>query len=136
MKNPREEGRRWLVQATDELVACRHLVEVGIWFLACFTAEQTAQAALKAFLVSRGRRFLTIHSVAELARQCAKFDPAFGGLVNAGRVLDKYYLSTRYPDTLPFPAVPSESFEEEDARQALAYAEEAVALVQSKLAEA
>lgn len=135
MKNAREEGRRWLTQAMDSLTPCRNLVAQGTWFLACFMAEQTAQTALKAYLYGKGRRYLTIHSVAELAKQCASLDPDFGRFVDAGHMLDRYYLSTRYPDTLPFPAVPSQSFTEAEARDALAVAEQVFALVRDKLAQ-
>ncbi len=37
-------------------------------------------------------------------------------------MLDRYYLTTRYPDALPFPAVPYEAFSASDSAQALAAA--------------
>lgn len=133
MKNAHEEGLCWLKEALSHLRAATTLVAAGQWATVCFMTEQTAQVALKAYLYGRGQRFLNMDSVLELAKQCATLDPAFGTLVKAGRVLDRYYLATRYPDALPFPAVPAESFDEDEARQALAYAEQIVATVQDKL---
>lgn len=126
-------ARRWLAQAEHSLTATQALLEAGFAAEACFHAEQTAQLALKAFLYARGRRRITIHSVLELAQQCAAEDGDFSPLVEYGGTLDRYYLSTRYPDALPAPAVPFESFTDREARQALGYATEIVELVRAKV---
>lgn len=133
MKTPLETARRWLAQAEHSLFATRSLLESGFWAEACFHAEQTAQLALKAFLYSVGRRFINIHSVRELAVQCSNEDSEFSPFVDHGRFLDRYYLATRYPDVLPAPAVPFESFTAKEARQALAFATEMVELVRAKV---
>lgn len=99
-------------------------------------AEQTAQIALKAFLYGTGRRQVWIHSVAKLAQECAEADPAFQECVDPGKILDKYYLSPRYPDALPPPSVPFESFTGSEAVKALEYARAIVALVASRLRRA
>ena len=75
-------------------------------------------------------------SVGELVAECGEEDRDFLELLSWGRVLDKYYLSTRYPDALPPPAVPFESFTEEEGVQALAYAEEIVAMPTAKIPQA
>ncbi|MBM3943823.1 MAG: HEPN domain-containing protein [SAR202 cluster bacterium] len=59
--------------------------------------------------------------------------PDFLPLEDYGIVLDRYYLSTRYPDVLPAPAIPYQSFSQRDARQALDYAAEIVDLVRAKI---
>ncbi len=133
VKEALETARRWLAQAEHNLTMARVLLESDFWGGACFHAEQTAQLALKAFLYARGRRNITIHSVLELARQCAGEDGDFSPLVEYGGALDRYYLSTRYPDALPAPAVPFESFTDREARQALGYATEMVELVRAKV---
>lgn len=133
VKEALETARRWLAQAQHSLTATQALLEVGFAAEACFHAEQTAQLALKAFLYARGRRHITIHSVLELARQCAGEDGDFSPLVEYGGTLDRYYLSTRYPDALPEPAIPFESFTAREARQALGYATEIVELVRAKV---
>ena len=126
-------AQRWLAQAQNNLSMTESLLEGGFWGGACFHAEQTAQLALKAFLYARGRRHITIHSVLELAQQCAGEDGDFSPLVEYGGALDRYYLSTRYPDALPEPAIPFESFTVREARQALGYATEIVELVRAKV---
>jgi HEPN domain-containing protein/predicted nucleotidyltransferase len=133
VKKPLETARRWLAQAEHSLGMTRLLLQGGFWAGACFHAEQTAQLALKAFLYGVGRRFINIHSVRELAAQCSKDDSEFSPFVDYGTFLDRYYLATRYPDALPDPAVPFESFTEQEAQQALAFATEMVELVRGKV---
>jgi len=133
VKRPLETARRWLAQAEHNLRTAQVMLENNLWAMACFHAEQTAQLALKAFLYGRGRRHITIHSVRELAQQCASEDSDFSLFVGYGTFLDRYYLATRYPDVLPEPAVPFESFTEQEARQALGYAAEMVELVRGKV---
>ena len=67
MKTPLETARRWLAQAEHSLIVSRSLLEGGFSPEACFHAEQTSQIALKAFLYLKGRRFVNIHSVRQLA---------------------------------------------------------------------
>ena len=133
VKKPLETAKRWLAQGEHSLNTSRLLLEGGMAADACFHAEQTAQLALKAFLYSLGRRYLTMHSVRELASRCAEEDEAFSTFVDYGTLLDRYYLSTRYPDALPEPAVPFESFTEKEAREAVGYAAEIVETVKSRV---
>ncbi len=136
MKTPVETARRWLAQAEHNLSMARSLLAGSFSAGACFHSEQTAQLALKAYLFRRGKRFVNIHSVRVLVLECSKEDTEFSPLADYGALLDRYYLATRYPDVLPAPAVPYESFTALEARQALGYAEEIVELVKAKIAAA
>ena len=129
MKRPHETYRRWMGQAQHQLRVVESLMENAFWSDACFMAEQTAQMALKAFLFGRGRRMVPIHSVRDLASQCSEVDERFCEAMEWGRVLDRYYITTRYPDALAPPAVPFDSFTEADAVQAHGYARDIVQLV-------
>lgn len=136
MKTPVETAQRWLAQAEHNLRMADSLSAGGFSAGACFHAEQTAQLALKAYLFRRGRRFVNIHSVRVLALECSKEDSDFSPLEDHGIFLDRYYLATRYPDVLPAPAVPYESFTASEAQQALGYAGEIVELAKAKIAAA
>lgn len=133
MKRPLETAKRWLAQAEHSLVMTRSLADGGFWSGTCFHAEQTAQLALKAFLFYRGRRSVNIHSIQSLALECGGEDGDFLAFRDYGQVLDRYYLGTRYPDVLPEPAIPFESFNQRDASEALDYATEIVQLVRAKI---
>ncbi len=96
-------------------------------------AEQAAQKALKAFLIAQGQRSVPIHSVAQLAERCARVDPDFKTHITPGRILDQYYVPTRCPDALAPPAVPFESYTQEQGEKAVAAAEAIAALVSQRL---
>ena len=133
MKRPLETARRWLAQAEHSLDATRILMDNSLWAEVCFHSEQTAQLALKAFLYWKGRRTVSIHSVRSLALECGREDGEFLPFEEYGTILDRYYLATRYPDVLPEPAIPFQSFTLRDARQALDYATEVVELVRARI---
>ncbi len=132
MKNPGELRSRWLKQAEHQLSVTKGLFELGFWSDACFHAEQTAKMAMKALLFGAGRRFVPVYSAYELSIECAKVDESFRPLVNKGRALDRFYLQTRYPDSLEFPAVPFKSFFKEDAVRAYRDASDIVDMVKPK----
>lgn len=96
-------------------------------------AEQGAQVALKAFIIAHKRRYIWEHSVQELARLGGEYDKDFKELVEAGKILDRFYIPTRYPDALASPAVPYKTYNEKDALEAIGYAEKIIALVKQKL---
>ena len=133
MKPGREAALRWLRQAEHDLSIALGHQERGDFSDACFMAEQAAQKALKAFLIGHGYRSVPIHSVAQLAERCAQIDLAFAVHITAGRVLDQYYIPTRYPDALAPPAVPFESYTQEQGHTAVAATQAIVALVAQNL---
>ena len=133
MKTPLETGKRWLAQAEHSLSMAQLLLDGGFWAGACFQAEQTGPLALKAFLFFKGRRYVNIHSVQKLATECGKEDPAFSAMESYSSFLDRFYLTTRYPDALPDPAIPFQSFYESEAKQALDHASKIVEMVRDRI---
>ena len=67
--------------------------------VACFHAQQAAGKALKAALVARDGDAAREHSVVRLLLEWSNEEPDEALLDNARR-LDKFYISTRYPDAL------------------------------------
>ena len=136
MKPGRDVAQRWLRQAEHDLRIAGGHHERADYSDACFMAEQAAQKALKAFLMWQGRRSVPLYSVAQLAESCAQFDPDFAAHIPAGRILDQYYIPTRYPDALAPPAVPFESYTQEQGARAVAAVHDLVALVAQKFSPA
>jgi HEPN domain-containing protein len=133
MKPGREGALRWLRQAEHDLAIARGHQERGDFSDACFMAEQAAQKALKAFLHAEGHRSVALHSAAQLAERCSQIYPAFTVHITAGRVLDQYYIPTRYPDALAPPAMPFESYTQEQGTTAVAASQAIVGLVAQNL---
>ena len=136
MRPDRDAAQRWLRQAEHDLRIARGHHERGDYSDACFMAEQAAQKALKAFLIWQGQRSVPLHSVAQLAERCAEFDPDFAAHITAGRILDQYYIPTRYPDALAPPAVPFESYTQEQGARAVMAVQTLLALLTQKLSPA
>ena len=113
------EARRWFRQAQADKEAAKVLSVAGHYAAACFHCQQAAEKALKAVLYSQGRRVVLGHAVLDLARQCGEHDPEFIQVLDDAGLLDQFYIPTRYPNGLPSPSVPSETYTEIQAVSAL-----------------
>lgn len=131
-RNSLDEAERWIRQAREDLRAGEYLMERGIHNVACFLSQQAAEKALKGYLYGQGQDVVWGHSVAELAQEAAREQPAFADLVQLGSYLDRFYIPTRYPNGLPG-GIPAESFTEGDATRALAEAHRIIDLVDQQL---
>lgn len=132
MKKPLETAQRWLRQAEHDLQMAKRLREESPAD-SCYYAEQAAQKGLKAFLYRQGSRGELEHSIRVLSQACGRHDPSFQQAVERWKILDQYYIPTRYPDALAAPAVPFESYSVQQATEAVQLASEVVELVRSKL---
>lgn len=130
----RNREERWLAQALQDLDDAKFNSEGKRYNIACFLAQQSAEKALKAYLLSKGVEEVWGHSVADLCGDAKEFDPSFSQLEKEANLLDKYYIPTRYPDALPG-GIPSEAFDEEDARRAISLAQKIIDFVVEKLKE-
>lgn len=96
---------------------------------ACFAAQQASEKYLKAFLFEQGQRVITTHSLRKLILEASDHDPAFSDLLDAAKLLDNYYFTTRYPDALP-DDTPADYFSVTDAQKAQEAAMRIKALVE------
>lgn len=133
MKNSKQNSERWLNQAEYDLNEAEEQFERGKYSNACFFAEQASQKSFKAFLINKGRRFITIHSVGELAKEASSFDEGFKSLIDPAKKLDRHYLSSRYPDAVPEPAIPAESYTKDEAEESVKTAREIFNLCKFKI---
>jgi HEPN domain-containing protein len=113
----KSRARDWLRQAEEELAWAKDAYNVKRWASVCFTAQQVAEKSLKAIALARGALQVKSHS----AREIAKTLDIDGDLDEKARILDQYYISTRYPDAFATGA-PFEYFVERQARDALEFA--------------
>ena len=133
----KEESRRWLVQAQDELADADELRRRGRFYLALFHFQQAAEKALKAYLYltmrSREDVFIT-HSLEDLLRKVRALDRDFR-VVKDAKKLDEYAIRARYPDSLPG-KIPSRYFDDPaEAEEAMRHAKGVVGLVERKIEE-
>ncbi len=93
---------RWLDQADIDLAIA---VDVRDRYAhqACFHAQQAAEKAVKALLTQLSGDSIPTHELERLVSACERLDARAPDDVRAdARSLDKYYVSTRYPDALGF----------------------------------
>jgi HEPN domain-containing protein len=133
MNDRKTEALRWFRQARADLEVVRTLQAAGHSAAACFHSQQAAEKALKAVLYSQGARVVLGHAGSDLAKQCQAHDPAFAGVSGDAALLDQFYIPTRYPNGLPSPAVPSETYTEAQAKMAREAAEKVLGLVEAFL---
>ncbi|GAB4445577.1 MAG: HEPN domain-containing protein [Turneriella sp.] len=108
----------WLATAENDWLWGRDSAEHGYHSQACFIAQQVAEKALKAVALHRGFDQLKSHSV----RQIARFLQINAEIEEAAKVLDQYYIPTRYPDAFA-EGVPQSYYDRQQAESALALAE-------------
>jgi len=117
------EEQRWLRQAEEDLESARDSSKAEHYEWACFQSQQAAEKALKAFLHSKGFRAILTHSIRDLILDCSKYEEDFRSLLSQGKVLDAYYIPTRYPNALVGNEIPARYYSQEDATQCINYAE-------------
>jgi HEPN domain-containing protein len=116
----------WLRQAENDLGWARDTYKDKRWSQVCFIAQQVGEKALKALAQKCGAAQVRTHSIVDIAKSLG----LNGDLERAGRRLDQYYMTTRYPDSLPAGA-PFEFFDEEQAGEAIEHAAYILAFVRS-----
>lgn len=117
------QAERDLDQARDSLSSYRHE-----W--ACFAAHQAAEKAVKAIHLHL-RQESWGHVVARLLADLPNEAPP--GLIDRAKVLDNYYLPTRYPNGHPGGA-PFEHYGRLQSEQAIAYADEIIEFARAQMA--
>jgi HEPN domain-containing protein len=87
----------WFRQAEADLRHARNALEDGDYEWSCFAAHQSAEKALKAVFLKQGMDAWG-HTVTVLIGNLPKsIESPSGALVDFARILDKYYIPTRYP---------------------------------------
>lgn len=118
---PQHDPREWLNRARSNLAGA-HLTrgKPGIYLEdVCFNAQQAAEKALKAVLLSLGKDFPKTHNLGFLLTLLPDEGLAVPGDVAGSAALTRYAVGTRYPRA-------DEIVSEEDCDRAIASAEAVV----------
>lgn len=122
----------WFRQAEADLQPARHSMADGDYEWSCFAAHQAAEKALKTVFPKRGldawghTLTVLIGNLPESGWQPSE------SLINYARVLDKYFIPTRYPNGFDSGA-PTDYFTEEESRQAIQQAEAILAFCRHQI---
>ncbi|MFA4817994.1 MAG: HEPN domain-containing protein [Parcubacteria group bacterium] len=69
--------------------------------MVCFISQQMAEKYLKAFLVYAGKPFKKVHDLIELESSIYEKEKSIGSLHDDLKLLNRYYIETRYPGDYP-----------------------------------
>lgn len=127
-----ERYRDWFEEAIDDFEVAKELFKLGRYSKVCFFCHQACEKALKALAIKKLGRYIHTRSVAQLLREVSRCVSVPLELVKKGEKLDRYYIPTRYPSAWPAGA-PHKHYDEEDAKEALSYAEEVMKFVEKEL---
>jgi len=123
-----EAAVRWLEKAKHNLDSAylnhRH---GGYTDTTCYFTHQTVEIVLKAFLVYYSIRFKKIHILPTLLEACKAKDKEFQQFEEDCKILNNYYVETKYPLDLPT------NYPKEQAEEAIEKAEEIFEFVKGKL---
>lgn len=125
-----DRSRDWLTQAGRDLEQARASMREGRHEWACFAAQQAAEKAAKAVHLAKGQDAWG-HVVATLLEQLPLEVPRL--LVEKARVLDNFYVATRYVNGHPAGA-PFEHYGPLQSEQAIDHASEIIAFARSQVA--
>ena len=121
-----KQAERDFEQAQDSRMANRHE-----W--ACFAAQQSAEKAIKALHLANGQEAWG-HMTAKLLYELPEKLIVSPDLLDKGRLLDSFYIPSRYPDSYPEGA-PFEHYGSLQSGEALNYAGEIIEFVREKMAK-
>jgi HEPN domain-containing protein len=117
-----ERSKDWIDEAEGDLEHARSDVEGGFYNWACFSAQQSANKAVKAVFQKMGAEAWG-HSVADLIKELSG-EPyqVPNELLDEALELDKAYIPTRYPNAHPSGS-PRRRYTRREAERLIEYAE-------------
>ncbi len=107
---PPDDPREWLNRAHSDLALARGAGERVYLEDLCFHAQQAAEKAVKAVLISRGVQFAYVHDIAQLLGELAQSGENVPADIRRAARLTRFAVFTRYPS--PSPSVRREEWEE------------------------
>ena len=90
--------REWLNKADEDFDFADSVLEDSLFYAQiCFHFHQAAEKYLKAFIVGNDLEFRKIHDLQVLLKSCETKDIALEILDNDCKILNRFYIDTRYP---------------------------------------
>jgi len=112
----------WFRQAEADLRHARNALVDGDYEWSCFAGHQAAEKALKAVFLKHGMDAWGHTLTVLIGNLPGAVELPSGTLVDYARVLDKYYIPTRYPNGFDSGA-PTDFYTRDEAQSAIKQAE-------------
>ncbi len=102
LDNQRKNYKEWLKKAKEDEFAGKEILDTGRFFApACFHFQQMAEKFLKGILIFYKKEFPKIHDLLELETLLIDQTPEIEELHSSLKLLNRYYIETRYPGDYP-----------------------------------
>lgn len=118
----------WLRQAERKLESAKWDIKGKFYEDACFSSQQAAELAAKALLEKKGMAEIG-HSIFFLLSKTKHIPKE---LLDKAKVLDLYYIPTRYPNGFDRGA-PMDYFEEKTAKEAVKFAQNIIEFIAKEI---
>jgi len=99
--NPIPEAKAWMTKAWRDLETARRAAtgEPPFYDVAVYHCQQSAEKAVKAFLVHHGKAYEKTHDIEVLVDLASEIEADFGKLTDAADALTPYATRFRYPNS-------------------------------------
>ncbi len=100
----------WIDKAGKDYHAAEILLESDAdeEFVA-FHCQQSAEKALKSYIIKKEHRLYESHSLVFLCRHAVKYEVKFRSLLHECAFLNQFYIETRYPSDVPADVTPQQA---------------------------
>ena len=122
----------WFNQALRDIEQAEDSRKAGRHEWACFAAQQAAEKAVKALHLYMHQEVWG-HVIAKLLKELPESVNIPEDLIDKARVLDNFYIPTRYPNSHPEGA-PFDHYGPLQSEEAIRYAREIIEFVRNKMA--
>lgn len=132
-ESQRKEAIRWFEQAKDDLSSAKILSGNKKFAQSCFYCQQAAEKALKSLWFMFGFDPWG-HSILRLMQDYEDelIRMELNTFIDHARILDRYYIPTRYPNGLP-DLIPFEAYGFRDAQEAIVLTNEVIETITNLL---
>ncbi len=117
----------WLRISREDLLAAKTLLKVELFSSVEYHCQQSAEKALKAYLVFKKQKIVKTHDLLWLVKQCVKLDRSFEKMFDAAEQLNPFSSKFRYPTEFEIPDL-------DDAKSAIRQTQEILRFVLKKIA--
>lgn len=125
---PPDDPREWLNRTRSNLLRAKAKVPDVYLEDLCFDAQQAAEKAIKAVLLSKGTAFPYTHDVADLLTLLERQGEVIPASIREAGRLTRYAVGTRYPGV-------TEPITEEEYQEAVHIAETVLAWAEGQISE-
>ena len=132
MKNNGSTYGKWIYFAEEDFNFARLGFEDKFYSHVCFLSQQVVEKSCKAFLIYSKINYPKTHKIVDLVNSNKKLFSLLSKYINELKVIDTFYIPTRYPDGIPG-SLNNKLPNREDAKESLEVAESVLSIIKGKL---